>query len=53
LFARRRHAPDGAIAGALEKRERSLAGQTAPAHGLFLERIVVDLPAEAGERWPP
>jgi tRNA pseudouridine38-40 synthase len=49
----RGHLEPGAVARALEKRERSLAGQTAPAHGLFLERIVVDLPAEAGERWPP
>jgi tRNA pseudouridine38-40 synthase len=49
----RSHLEPGVIDRALERRERSLAGQTAPAQGLFLERIVLDLPAEAGERWPP
>ena len=49
----RGHLEPGAIARALEKKERGLAGQTAPPHGLFLERIDLDLPAEAGERWPP
>jgi tRNA pseudouridine38-40 synthase len=49
----RGHLEPGAIARALDKKERGLAGQTAPPHGLFLERIDLDLPAEAGERWPP
>ena len=49
----RGHLEPGAIARALEKKERSLAGQTAPPHGLVLERIDLELPAEAGERWPP
>ena len=49
----RGHLEPGAIARALDKKERGLAGQTAPAHGLCLERIELELPAEAGERWPP
>jgi tRNA pseudouridine38-40 synthase len=49
----RGHLEPGAIARALDKKQRALAGQTAPPHGLFLERIDLDLPAEAGERWPP
>lgn len=49
----RGHLEPGAIARALDKKERSLAGQTAPPHGLFLQRIELELPAEAGERWPP
>lgn len=49
----RGHLEPGAIARALEKKERSLAGQTAPPHGLCLARIDLDLPEEAGERWPP
>jgi tRNA pseudouridine38-40 synthase len=48
----RGHSEAGVIGRALEQKKRSLAGQTAPAHGLFLERIDLDLPAEAGERWP-
>jgi tRNA pseudouridine38-40 synthase len=42
----------GAIARALESRDRRLAGTTAPAHGLILERVEVDLPDGEGERWP-
>jgi tRNA pseudouridine38-40 synthase len=49
--ARRRREP-GAIARALDARDRGAAGTTAPAHGLVLERIDVDLPEGAGERWP-
>ena len=44
--------PEGAIARALEAKDRALAGTTAPAHGLVLASIDLDLPAEAGEPWP-
>lgn len=44
---------EGAIARALAGKDRALAGQTAPAHGLVLDHIDVDLPEGAGERWPP
>jgi tRNA pseudouridine38-40 synthase len=44
--------PAGAVARALEARERRLAGITAPAHGLVLEHVFVDLPEGMGERWP-
>jgi len=45
--------PEGAIAHALEAKERGVAGQTAPAHGLTLQHIDAELPPEAGEPWPP
>ncbi len=45
--------PEGAIANALEARERGVAGQTAPAHGLTLIHIDADLGTEAGPPWPP
>lgn len=44
---------EGTIARALAGKQRSLAGQTAPPHGLTLEAIDVALPEGAGERWPP
>lgn len=40
------------VARALDGKERRLAGTTAPAHGLTLESIDVDLPEGAGEPWP-
>jgi len=43
----------GAVARAIATRDRGAAGTTAPAHGLSLERVDVDMPAEAGELWPP
>jgi tRNA pseudouridine38-40 synthase len=49
--ARGRLAP-GAVARALEARDRRIAGTTAPAHGLVLEWVHVVLPEGAGERWP-
>ncbi len=42
----------GAVARALETRERRRAGITAPAHGLVLEHVFVDPPEGTGERWP-
>jgi tRNA pseudouridine38-40 synthase len=48
----RGHLAEGTIAKAIAGKDRALAGQTAPAHGLFLDHIDLDLPAEAGEPWP-
>jgi tRNA pseudouridine38-40 synthase len=45
--------PPGAVARALESGERRQAGITAPAHGLVLEQVHLDLPEGTGERWPP
>ncbi len=41
----------GAVARALESGDRSVLGMTAPAHGLFLDEVFLDLPAE-GASWP-
>jgi tRNA pseudouridine38-40 synthase len=43
----------GAIAQAIRACDRRTAGTTAPAHGLVLECVHVEMPEEAGERWPP
>jgi tRNA pseudouridine38-40 synthase len=43
---------DDAVLRALEGKERRLAGTTAPAHGLTLERVEIELPEEAGAPWP-
>jgi tRNA pseudouridine38-40 synthase len=43
----------GAMLRAIGARDRRAAGTTAPAHGLVLERIHIDIPEGAGERWPP
>ena len=43
----------GAIARALETRDRGTAGITAPAQGLTLESVDVAMPPDAGDRWPP
>jgi tRNA pseudouridine38-40 synthase len=50
-IGRGRLAP-GAVARALESRERRLAGITAPAHGLVLEQVHLDWPEGTGEPWP-
>jgi tRNA pseudouridine38-40 synthase len=42
----------GAMARALAVRDRRVAGTTAPAHGLVLEHVDVNLSDEPGERWP-
>ncbi len=43
----------GTLSRALAALDRRAAGTTAPAHGLVLERVELDLPEGAGERWPP
>lgn len=48
----RGHLEPGAIARALAGKDRTLAGQTAPPHGLMLASIDLDMPESAGERWP-
>jgi tRNA pseudouridine38-40 synthase len=48
----RGHLAEGTIAKALAGKQRSLAGQTAPAHGLTLASIDLALPEGAGEPWP-
>jgi tRNA pseudouridine38-40 synthase len=45
--------PAGAVSRAIAERSRGAAGTTAPAQGLVLERVEVDLPEGAGARWPP
>jgi tRNA pseudouridine38-40 synthase len=49
----RGHLEEGTITRAIAGKDRSLAGQTAPAHGLTLEAIDLALPEGSGERWPP
>ncbi len=49
----RGHLPEGTIARAIAAKDRAFAGQTAPAHGLTLETIQLEMPSDAGERWPP
>jgi tRNA pseudouridine38-40 synthase len=49
--ARGRRAP-GAVALAIAERTRVAAGTTAPAHGLVLEHVDVELPEGTGARWP-
>jgi tRNA pseudouridine38-40 synthase len=48
----RGHLPEGTITKALAEKQRSIAGQTAPAHGLTLASIDLALPEGAGEPWP-
>ncbi len=49
----RGHLEEGTIARAIAGKDRALAGQTAPAHGLTLASIDLELPESTGERWPP
>jgi tRNA pseudouridine38-40 synthase len=48
----RGHLAEGTIARALAGKDRALAGQTAPAHGLTLAAIELALPDGTGEPWP-
>ena len=48
----RGHLDEGTIAAALASGERGDAGITAPAHGLTLEHVFLDMPEGAGEPWP-
>jgi tRNA pseudouridine38-40 synthase len=43
---------EDAVLRALDGKTRSLAGTTAPAHGLTLEHIDLALPENAGDPWP-
>jgi tRNA pseudouridine38-40 synthase len=45
--------PEGTIATGLKATDRTVVGQTAPAHGLTLQHIDVALPDESGAPWPP
>jgi tRNA pseudouridine38-40 synthase len=49
----RGHLEEGTITRALDGKDRSLAGQTAPPHGLTLASIDLAMPEGSGERWPP
>jgi tRNA pseudouridine38-40 synthase len=43
---------EGTVTRALASRDRRMLGTTAPAHGLTLEHIDIDLPEGASEPWP-
>ena len=45
--------PEGTVARALASGSRADAGMTAPAVGLTLEEIQLDLPEDLGPPWPP
>jgi tRNA pseudouridine38-40 synthase len=49
----RGHLEEGTIARAIAAKDRAIAGQTAPAHGLTLAAIELEMPEGSGERWPP
>jgi tRNA pseudouridine38-40 synthase len=49
----RGHLSPGAVRRALDGKRRGDAGTTAPAQGLVLEHVDVQLPEGAGDPWPP
>jgi tRNA pseudouridine38-40 synthase len=50
----RGHLEEGVIARAITAKDRALAGQTAPPHGLTLAAIDLTFPDKGvGDRWPP
>jgi tRNA pseudouridine38-40 synthase len=44
---------EGTVDRALLSRDRKTLGTTAPAHGLTLEHVDLELPIEASAPWPP
>jgi tRNA pseudouridine38-40 synthase len=44
---------EGTVARAFDTRDRKTLGTTAPAHGLTLEHVHIELPEEASDPWPP
>jgi tRNA pseudouridine38-40 synthase len=44
---------EGTIARTLASRDRTMAGTTAPAHGLTLEHVDLAIPEGTGAAWPP
>jgi tRNA pseudouridine38-40 synthase len=44
---------EGTVARAFDARDRKTLGTTAPAHGLTLEHVEMDLPEEVEGPWPP
>jgi tRNA pseudouridine38-40 synthase len=44
---------EGTVARAFETRDRKTLGTTAPAHGLTLEHVDMELPEEVSAPWPP
>lgn len=48
----RGHLEEGTIARAIDSKRRGDAGITAPAHGLTLEHVHIELPPGAGDPWP-
>jgi tRNA pseudouridine38-40 synthase len=49
----RGHLEEGAVSRAIASGARKDAGITAPAHGLVLEHVDLELPEGTGEPWPP
>ncbi len=45
--------PEETVARAFDTRDRKTLGTTAPAHGLTLEHVDLELPEKVGEPWPP
>ena len=44
---------EGTVTRAFDTRDRKTLGTTAPAHGLTLEHVHIELPGEASDPWPP